>query len=81
VFYIQDIIVRPEYQGLGLGTTIMQSVMAFIEKHAVPGTFIGLMSAKGKEGFYHRLGFTERPSEDVGAGMELRWPRQPAVNV
>ena len=31
----------------------------------------GLFSAKGKEGFYGKLGFVERPNEQRGAGMGL----------
>jgi len=37
----------------------------------VGGIAIGLFSAKGKEGFYNKFGFVERPNEKRGAGMEL----------
>ena len=30
---------------------------------------LNLNSAKGKEPFYEKLGFVERPNEDAGAGM------------
>ena len=30
---------------------------------------LNLNSAKGKEPFYAKLGFVERPNEDAGAGM------------
>lgn len=32
---------------------------------------IVLISAKGKEEFYKKFGFNERPNEDAGAGMDL----------
>ena len=60
-FYIQDIVVLPEYQGRGVGKMIMNEVMDFIAQTARPNAFIGLMSAKDKAGFYVKFGFTERP--------------------
>jgi len=60
-FYIQDIIVLPEYQGRGIGKMIMNEVMEYINRTAKPNAFIGLMSAKDKAGFYAKFGFAERP--------------------
>lgn len=68
-FYIQDIIVLPSYQRLGLGNTIMTELMEYITSTYPPGSSIGLMSAKGKEDFYKKFGFMERPNESYGAGM------------
>ena len=63
-FYIQDVIVLPEFQGRGLGARLMDAVMAYLERSAPPGAFIGLMAAKGVAGFYERYGF-ERRAEDA----------------
>jgi hypothetical protein len=30
---------------------------------------INLMAARGKEGFYKKFGFIERPNDEKGAGM------------
>ena len=68
-FYIQDVMVRTAYQGQGLGHLIMDKIMTFIGTHATENSTIGLMSAKGKEGFYHKYGFISRPNEKLGAGM------------
>ncbi|MEL4304302.1 GNAT family N-acetyltransferase [Methanococcoides sp. LMO-2] len=65
-YYVQDIIVLPEFQGKGLGKQIIDTIMDYLEEHASPGTFVGLMSAKGLSRFYERYGFTERPSEGPG---------------
>ena len=73
VFYIQDVIVLPEFQGRGIGSQMMEKVMAYIENHAHHNTIIGLMSAIGKEAFYERYGFTRRPTEKYGAGMTRFW--------
>jgi GNAT superfamily N-acetyltransferase len=73
VYYIQDVIVVPECQGHGIGTQLMDRVMGYIRKHASQNTIVGLMSAKGKEPFYEKYGFTVRPTERFGAGMTLFW--------
>ena len=65
-FYLQDIIVLPEYQGRGLGHGIMEQVMGYLAKHARENAFVGLMAAAGVEGFYHRYGFQRRPEERPG---------------
>jgi len=60
-FYIQDIIVLPEFQGRGLGRYIMDAVMGHLDSHAHPNAFVGLMAAKGVSRFYEQYGFAERP--------------------
>lgn len=73
VFYIQDVVIHPNYQGRGIGTTIMENLMAFFEKFSISdcNIMVGLMSAKGKECFYERFGFKKRPNEFQGNGMML----------
>jgi GNAT superfamily N-acetyltransferase len=68
-FYVQDIVVRPEYQGQGVGRTIMAEIMAYVRDTYPPGAMVGLMAAKGKEGFYRKFGFIERPNDIYGPGM------------
>jgi ribosomal protein S18 acetylase RimI-like enzyme len=70
-FYIQDIIVLPEYQGHGYGKKMMDEIMNYINHTARKGAFIALFSAKGLEGFYKKYGFKKRPDENSGAGMFL----------
>jgi GNAT superfamily N-acetyltransferase len=65
-YYVQDIIVIPEYQGRGIGRRIMKEVMDFLEAEARPGAFLGLMAARGKGGFYDRYGFERRHPESPG---------------
>jgi GNAT superfamily N-acetyltransferase len=78
VYYIQDVIVLPAFQGQGIGTRIMDRIMAYIGMHASHNTIIGLMAAKGKEAFYERYGFIRRPSDRYGAGMIMFWRDEPA---
>jgi len=72
VYYVQDVIVKPEYQGLGIGTALMDRVMAYIRTHASHNSIIGLMSARGKERFYERYGFVAR-DRGLGSGMTMFW--------
>ena len=68
-YYIQDVIVLLEYQGRGYGTLIMQRIMSYLDEHALHGATIGLLAATGKEAFYAKFGFIERPNERMGSGM------------
>jgi len=76
VYYIQDVIVLPDYQRRGIGTQMMDQVMAYLRAHASQNTIIGLMSAKGKEAFYEKYGFTNRPTDKLGSGMTLFWKKE-----
>jgi GNAT superfamily N-acetyltransferase len=66
-FYIQDVMVRPEHQGNGIGQALMESVMSYIAASACVGAVVGLMVAKRREPFYEQFGFWSRPNEDYGA--------------
>ena len=70
-WYVQDVIVDPQYQGQGIGKEIMGHLFRYIEENSLPDTTvtIGLMAAKGKEDFYEKLGFIARPNEIYGPGM------------
>jgi ribosomal protein S18 acetylase RimI-like enzyme len=68
-YYIQDVVVLPEFQGRGLGAAIMDKVMAHLRQQVKPGAVIGLLAAKGKEPFYEKYGFIARPTDMLGNGM------------
>ena len=73
VVYIADVIVHPDFQGHGLGRDLMNYAMDYIKSKLKPGwrIMINLQAAKGKEGFYKKFGFIERPNENFGPGMHL----------
>ncbi len=72
-FFISDVIVRPEYQGMGIGREMLNRLMDKALSVADDGEtiMINLMSAKDKEGFYEKLGFMRRPNDERGCGMTL----------
>lgn len=65
-FYIQDLIVQPDYQSKGIGKAIMKELMAFIKTNAKPGSYIALMAAKGLEKYYEPFGFEARKADAPG---------------
>ena len=70
-FYLQDIIVRPAFQGHCIGKTLVSMLLDETKKRAGKGATIGLMSARGKENFYSDFGFQVRPSGKLGSGMTI----------
>lgn len=71
VVLLVDVIVLPEFQGKGIGKTMLNKVMEYIKSSLAEGegVFVNLMAAKGKEAFYKQFGFMERPTDQLGAGM------------
>ena len=55
--YVQDIMVAPEHQRRGVGTAIMDALMAHINRHAPRKTYVHLFTEKKNAAFYARYGF------------------------
>lgn len=70
-FYIKDFAVLPDYQGQGVGRALMNAMDSWIEKQLKPGWAVSLelISSKGRESFYAKFGFEQRPNDWDGAGM------------
>lgn len=68
---IVDVIVLPEFQGNGIGKTMMEKAMDYIKSNISEGqfVFVNLMAAKDRESFYAQFGFEARPNDKAGAGM------------
>ncbi len=71
--YLGDVIVRPEYQGRGIGRKIVEMLigMTMESAHEDERIMFILGAAKGKEEFYEKMGFIRRPNEELGAGMTM----------
>ena len=71
IAFLSDVIVDPDYQGQGIGKKLVESVIQRVKADMKPGYKVKmcLMAAKGKEPFYEKFGFSERPNENLGAGM------------
>ncbi len=71
IVIIVDVIVLSEYQGNGIGKTMMRKAMDYVRSTLSDGqcVFVNLMATKDRESFYSQFGFEIRPNENVGAGM------------
>lgn len=58
-WYLQEIIVLPEFQGKGIGTGIVNYLLDYIKKNTGKDSFtsVGLTAAEGKASFYEKFGF------------------------
>jgi GNAT superfamily N-acetyltransferase len=68
VYHVCDMVVHPDHQGRGVGTRMMDALMAFVEETAPPEAYVNLMA--DVDGFYERWGF-ERTAP-ASKGMFLR---------
>ena len=73
IAYFSDLMVLPAWQGQGIGRELARRALAWVDSRRRPGWKIKvvLIATAGNEGFYKKLGFTERPSGNMGAGMDL----------
>lgn len=71
ICYIQDLIVVPEAQAIGIGGQLVDMLIEYTEEIRMEGTemMLDLMCAKGREEFYKSHGFLARPTENLGPGM------------
>jgi GNAT superfamily N-acetyltransferase len=64
---ICDLIVKPSYQGHGIGSTLLNKLIARCRVQQIRA--IWLFAAKGKSAFYKNFGFVERPADAPGMQM------------
>ena len=72
--YIQDVMVKPEFQNKKIGTMIMNKLLEKIKelKKENPSIRVYLGANKGKEKFYEQFGFVKRIDANLGYGMILK---------
>ncbi|MFD1619752.1 GNAT family N-acetyltransferase [Thalassotalea marina] len=68
-FYVQDLVVHPDFQNLGIGHKLMEHIEQYLAQNTKQGATIGLLSAQGKESFYLRYGYMKRSGDPWGLGM------------
>jgi ribosomal protein S18 acetylase RimI-like enzyme len=71
-FYIQDVIVLPEFRKMGAANLIMSHIEDYLEKVAAENAFIGLMAAIGTYGFYQKYGYQPRSENAPGMFKKIR---------
>lgn len=58
-FYIQDIVVHPDYQKHGIWKEIMHRLVAYLHENATDKAFVGLFASQDKESFYEKFDFKD----------------------
>lgn len=67
--FVCDMIVLPEYQKQGIGSSILNKLIEHCNEQKV--RVLWLFSASGRSGFYKKFGFEERPSSAPGMQLAL----------
>ena len=64
-YYIKDVVVRPEYQGRGIGRMLINALLQFINDNGIPGTeiFVELCAMPDKIPFYEKFGFSANEAQ------------------
>lgn len=64
-YYIKDVVVRPEYQGRGIGRMLINALLKFINDNGIPGTeiFVELCAMPDKIPFYEKFGFSANEAQ------------------
>ncbi|APH04907.1 GNAT family N-acetyltransferase [Bacillus weihaiensis] len=65
--FICDVMVLPEYQGQGIGRKVIELLLEKCKENGIQ--WVQLFSAKGKQEFYLKLGFTIR--DQAAPGMSI----------
>jgi ribosomal protein S18 acetylase RimI-like enzyme len=65
-YQIVDIAVDPDYQGRGLGKTIMNELMQYLEKHAPKSAYVSLIADLPADQLYKQFGFQYTYPKSVG---------------
>ncbi|MBL0744573.1 GNAT family N-acetyltransferase [Chryseolinea lacunae] len=57
VYYVKDVMVHPEWQGKRIGTTLMQTLRQWLDKHAPNNALATLITGENLTPFYRQVGF------------------------
>lgn len=71
-FYIQDVIVHPNWRKQGVGQLIMEHIESFLSRSIKEYGFIGLMAVEGVEQFYSSYGYIKRNDQCPGMYKEIK---------
>jgi len=60
-FYFQDIAVKQEHQGNGIGRRLLNRMMRYMQEHAPDQAFAGIFASSEGMRLYERYGFRREP--------------------
>lgn len=73
VFYISRIEILPRFQGRGLGSRILQDLLASARRHGATAAELHVLQANRARSLYERLGFTVTADEHPKYRMRLEF--------
>lgn len=56
-FQVVDIVVKPSYQGKGLGKAVMRELMDYLDNHTYSGSYVSLIADDPANKLYEQFGF------------------------
>ena len=73
-YYIKDVIVRPEYQGQGIGRLLIDELLKYVDDNGVNGTgiFVELCAMPDKIPFYQKFGFDANEAQRLKLMYHVR---------
>ena len=73
-YYIKDVVVRPEYQGKGIGRMLINELLKFVNDNGIKGTsvFVELAAVPDKMPFYEKLGFSTNEAQRLRMMYEVK---------
>ncbi|MBQ5317690.1 MAG: GNAT family N-acetyltransferase [Oscillospiraceae bacterium] len=73
-YYIKDVVVRPEYQGKGIGRMLVNELLKFVNDNGIKGTqvFVELAAVPDKIPFYEKIGFTTNEAQRLKIMYEVK---------
>lgn len=71
-FYVQDVIVHPSHEGHGIGKTLVERLVAWVESVAPARAFVGLFASPEAEDIYRELGFDEKEALGMSRFVDPR---------
>src|SRR3954470_21961953 len=72
---VKDIMVLPEWQCRGVGSRIVQALLAIIRREAVDGMLVALFTGQGLAAFYEQFGFRGPDAGLYGMTQRIRMTR------
>ncbi len=66
-YEVVDVAIEPEYQGKGLGRSLMEAITTYLDKNAPEGSYISMIA--DVPAFYQKFGFKLCPNSE---GMYIR---------
>ena len=73
-YYIKDVIVKPEYQGKGIGRMMIDELLKFVDDNGIKGTgiFVELCAMPDKIPFYEKFGFESNEAQRLKIMYEVK---------